>query len=482
MKPNWRHKVLLLVGATTVGFVPGALSAATVPSKPNMRLVLSDDHSAPHVGCYGNGEIKTPNLDRFAAAGIRFDRAYVGCPQCVPSRATYMTGRSPIGIQMTRFSAPLPAEVVTFPELLRAKGYFTGICGRTFHLDGTTTSASSVQAMHDKHGLRTFSKRVDFLRVSSQKAALGEMRQFLDQATKGAPFFLWLNFNDPHRPLDEGAIPQPHDPARLTLPAHYPDTRLVREDFALYYDEISRMDGVFGAVLAELEQRGLGTNTLVMFIGDNGASQLRGKGTLYELGIHVPWLMRWPGVIKPGSASSSLISGEDLAPTLLEAAEVEAPKSMTGRSFLKLLRGEPFEPRKYVFSERGAHSSALPNNSAAFDLGRCVVGTRYKLIYNALWQLPYAPVDFSKTAFWQELGELNASGKLPPELSRIYFSPTRPMFELYDLQNDPADMSNLADKPELAAIEGELKDVLQEWMILERDYVPLPGGRKPTDR
>ena len=104
-------------------------------------------------------------------------------------------------------------------------------------------------------------------------------------------------------------------------PAEFrPDTRLVREDFARYYDEISRMDGVFGEVLAELEQRGLGTNTLVVFIGDNGASQLRGKGTLYEFGIHVPWLIRWPGVIKPGSASSNLISGEDLAPSLLEAA------------------------------------------------------------------------------------------------------------------------------------------------------------------
>jgi N-sulfoglucosamine sulfohydrolase len=479
MKPDLRHRLFLLVTAATVGIVPGALSAGTTSPKPNILLVLSDDHSAPHVGCYGNREIKTPNLDRFATAGIRLDRAYVGCPQCVPSRATFMTGRSPVGIQMTRFSAPLPAEVVTFPELLRAKGYFTGICGRTFHLDGTTTSASSVKAMHDKHGLRTFSNRVDFLRVSNQKAALGEMRQFLDQAPKGAPFFLWVNFKDPHRPLDERAIPQPHDPARLTLPAHYPDTRLVREDFARYYDEISRMDGVFGEVLTELEWRGLGTNTLVAFIGDNGASQLRGKGTLYEFGIHVPWLMRWPGVIKAGLASSNLISGEDLAPTLLEAAGIEAPKSMTGRSFLRLLRNEPFDPRKYVFAERGAHSSGLPKNSASFDLGRCVVGTRYKLIYNALWQLPYAPVDFSNEPFWKELGELNAAGKLSPELSRIYFSPVRPMFELYDLQQDPAEMKNLADKPELEAIEGELKDALQEWMILERDYLPLPGGRKP---
>lgn len=454
------------------------LPAAAV-EKPNILLVLSDDHSAPHVGCYGNKEIKTPHLDRFAAEGIRLDRAYVGCPQCVPSRATFMTGRSPVGIQMTRFSAPLPAEVATFPELLRTNGYFTGICGRTFHLDGSPSSSPASQAVFDKHGLRTFKNRVDFLRVSNQQRAVGEMREFLDLKPKDKPFFLWVNFNDPHRPLSTNAIPEPHDPARLTLPAHYPDTKLVREDFARYYDEISRMDGAFAQVMEVLTARGLNTNTLVVFIGDNGSSQLRGKGTLYEFGIHVPWLMRWPGQIKPGSSTAELVSGEDLAPTLLEAAGVPALKSMTGRSFLKLLQGKDFTPRQYVFAERGAHGSSLPKNSAAFDLGRCVLTKTHKLIYNATWQIPYTPVDCNTDPFWRELQTMDAEGKLSPEMSRIYFSPTRPMFELYDLAADPAEMKNLAGKPEVAAVEKQLKDTLEEWMILERDYVPLPGGMNP---
>src|SRR3954463_7302384 len=110
---------------------------AADPARPNILVVLSDDHSAAHVGCYGNSDIRTPNLDRFAAQGMRFDRAYVACPQCVPSRAAIMTGRSPVAIQMTRFSAPLPAEVKVFPELLRAAGYFAGVAGRTYHLDGS---------------------------------------------------------------------------------------------------------------------------------------------------------------------------------------------------------------------------------------------------------------------------------------------------------------------------------------------------------
>ena len=454
----------------------GLLSASAFPAdaRPNLLLVLSDDHSAPHVGCYNNPDIKTPHLDRFASQGLRCDRAYVACPQCVPSRAAIMTGLSPVRTAMTRFSAPLPAEVITYPELLRSSGYYAGVAGRTYHLDGSALPAESKEVF-DKHDLRTFPKRLDYVKQSgARKQMLEQYVEFLDAVPKGRPFFLQLCFSDPHRPLDKDAIPQPHDPAKLTLPAHYPDTQLVREDFARYYDEISRFDSDFGRAMAILDERGLADSTLVAFMGDNGCSQLRGKGTLYEFGIHVPLLVRWPGKLKAGSSTGELISAEDLAPTFLEAAGVAVPKHMTGRSFLKLLRGEPFEARKHVFAERGAHGSGLPANSAAFDLARCVVSKTHKLIYNALWQIPYTPVDFNNDPFWKELQQLNKDGKLSAELSRVYFSPARPMFELYDLVNDPREFNNLAGKKDAAEVEHDLKAALQEWMILNRDYLPLP--------
>jgi arylsulfatase A-like enzyme len=464
-------RALVLACVVLFSAVPRSRGAA---EPPNILLVLSDDHSVPHVGCYGNRDIRTPNLDRFAAAGMRFDRAYVACPQCVPSRAAIMTGRSPVRIAMTRFSAPLPADVVTYPELLRARGYFTGVAGRTYHLDGSGRMPEETRRVFDAHHLETFPKRLDFVKSGGRAQMLPQLREFLDAVPKGRPFFLQLCSNDPHRPLDRNAIPQPHDPKRVTLPPHYPDTPGVRDDFARYYDEIARFDGDFGQVLGELEKRGLTSSTLVAFMGDNGASQFRGKGTLNEFGVHVPLLVRWAGNVRAGSATSELISGDDLAPTFLEAAGVAVPKEMTGRSFLKLLRGEPFEGRRYVFAERGAHGSGLPTNSANFDLGRAVIGKRHKLIYNALWQLPYWPVDFAGDAFWKELQQMHAAGKIEPRLDRLYFSPTRPMFELYDLERDPNEFSNLAGKPEAAEVERELKAALQEWMILERDYVPLP--------
>lgn len=441
---------------------------------PNIVFVLSDDHSAAFVGCYGNRAIRTPNLDKFAAAGVRFDRAYVACPQCVPSRAALMSGRSPIGIQMTRFSAALPREVPAAPDLLRKAGYHTGIVGRTFHLDGAEGPRETSEVM-EKHGLRTFKDRVDFLHKGSQEEGLQKMEEFLDGAPKGKPFFLWVGFSDPHRVLDKDAIPQPHDPASLKLPPYFPDTQLLREDLARYCDEVARADRDFGRVLEAIDKRGHSKDTLVIFMGDNGAALIRGKGTLYETGIRVPLIARWPGAPKPGRVCLDLISGEDITPTFLETAGTDVPRSMTGRSFASVIRGDgAYSPRQFVFAERGPHGSGLPINSASFDLGRAVVGATHKLIYNALWQIPYSPVDFAGDEFWKEIEGMHEAGKLDPGLDEILFRPQRPMFELFDLATDPHEMHNLAGKPEAAEIERRLKAAMQEWMILERDHIPLP--------
>ncbi|MCC7494354.1 MAG: sulfatase [Fimbriimonadaceae bacterium] len=460
----WQSSAACTIGA--------AARRARAASPPNILLLLSDDHSYPHLGCYGNAEIRTPSLDALAAAGLRCDRAYVTCPQCVPSRASILTGRAPVAIDMTRFSAPLPLDVPTFPELLRAAGYYTGVAGRTFHLDGAY-AGPELGKYADEKQLRTFERRLDYVRQGGRAEYLPQFEAFLDARPADRPFFLQLCSPDPHRPLDANAIPEPHDPAKLTLPAHYPDTPGVRQDFARYYDEISRLDSDVGGALRLLAERGLADQTIVLFMGDNGASQLRGKGTLNEFGIHVPLLVRWPGVVQAGS-TSHLISGEDLAPTLLQAAGLEPPAAITGRSFLPLLRGTTYTPRSEVYCERGAHGSGLPTGSAPFDLGRCVVTPTHKLIYNALWQLPYQPVDFGGEAFWKDIQQRAAAGQLNPVLQKLYNSPTRPLFELYDLQADPAELTNLAGQAEHAALERDLKVRLSKWMIDQRDFVPLP--------
>lgn len=198
-----------------------------------------------------------------------------------------------------------------------------------------------------------------------------------------------------------------HDPAAAhASPPFYPDTALVRQDYAAYYDEISRFDADLGTVLEEPAPPRAGREHAGGGVRRQRGAQFRGKGTLYEFGIRCPLIVRGPGV-RAGAVVSDLVSGEDLAPMFLVAASVAVPREMTGRNALPALRGERYESRAYVFAQRGAHGPGSPTSTAAFDLGRVVVGPRHKLIYNASWQLPYWPVDFAGDAMWKELEQRN---------------------------------------------------------------------------
>ena len=214
-------------------------------------------------------------------------------------------------------------------------------------------------------------------------------------------------------------------------------------------------------------------------MGDNGSALFRGKGTLYETGLNIPLLVRFPGKVGAGSVYRELVSGEDIAPTLLDFAGLNPLPEMTGISFKTLLEGSPYEGHRYVFAERGPHGSGLPTSTGAFDLGRCIIGPRYKLIYRALWQLPYHPVDFAGLPMWKELQQMALDGDLDEPWRTLYFAPQRSMFALYDLENDPHELYNLAGNEEHAEVEMQLKEVLQEWMILNQDYLPLPVPPPP---
>ncbi|MDR1864450.1 MAG: sulfatase [Bacteroidales bacterium] len=456
----------LFSSALMLGGMAAAQSAA-----PNIVFLVSDDHSAPFLGCYGDKNVKTPNIDRLAKEGILFRQAYTTAPQSVPSRASLMTGRSVVDIRMTRFSAPLSADIVAYPELLRKAGYYTGICGRSFHLDGARNPPES-ESVFQEYGLRTFEHRVDYLRQGGNTNAFPQLVEFLNATPKGKPFFIQVGYSDPHRIYN--AKEYEPDPSTLVLPAGMPDIPELRRDLAGYYGEIQRLDVYVGQVLDELDKRGLKENTLVVFIGDNGGALLRGKGTLNDLGIHVPLLARLPGKIKPGSISDALISGEDIAPTFLEIGGSPIPSEITGKSFTPAFADPAFNAHSFIFAERGAHGAGLPKGSAAFDLGRTVFSKEYKLIYNALWQLPYEPVDFSGQPFWKKLQEMHQNGTLEALYSKLFFAEHREIFELYDRVNDPYELNNLAGDPAYAKQEHELKAELQKWMILNRDFLPLP--------
>ncbi len=464
--------------AAAAALSPAFLKAAAQreTQKPNLVLVLSDDHTAEFTGCYGNPTIRTPNLDRFAAEGMRLDRFICAAPQCVPSRATFLTGMSPVAANMGRFSAPLPARIKTLPEYLRPAGYFTGIVGRNFHLDGSPQGPVS-GPVYRKHNLQTFQRRADFLDVTeSVPRTLTKIGEFFDKKPKDAPYFLWVNFRDPHHPWDASALTPPHDASKLRVPAYLPDLPGVRQDLRRYYDEIGRMDGDFRSVLDLLTQRSSADNTLVLFLGDNGFPFPHGKGSLYDPGLHVPALARWPGRIRPGSSTPALVSGEDVTPTFLDAAGVPAPAEISGRSFLPLLTGRADHIRDYVFAQRLTHGNRPfkeGTTTHTFDLSRAARSARYKLIYNCTPHMQYSPVDSYTEKSWVEMTDEHLWGRLGAKFDRAYFG-ARPVMELYDLDRDPAELENLAGRPELAQVQRELTVALQEKMILDQDFLPLP--------
>ncbi len=449
-----------------------ALEAAETSRPPNILFVLSDDHSAPYLGIYGSDWMSTPNLDRFGTEGMVFERAFTAAPQCVPSRTALMTGRSPVAARMGRFSAPLPADIVTVPEVLRTRGYYTGVCGRYFHLDGVVNPSPVVSRIYEKNNLRTWKKRVDFMDVSNQSNTNHLFQQFLAGAPKDRPWFFWINYNDPHHPWDTSV--RPADPAAVKLPPHLPDLPGVRGDLARYCAEIEHADRDFGQAMEILRNSGMESNTMVFFMGDNGMALPHGKGSLYDPGLNVPLMARWPGHIKPGR-TRTLISGEDVAATFMQAGGGTPPPGVSGRSFLPLLTGGTYEPRDYIFAARLHHGNGTftpQSKSSTFDLSRCVRSNKYKLIYNVTPQMEYQPVDSAQDPGWQEMVVAHEAGKLKPEIEQTYFARPRPTLELYDLDADPSELHNLAGKPEMKDIQQTLMAALQEKLILDSDFVP----------
>ena len=479
-----RNRILKSVVAAALAALGAGLVAAA--DKPNILFLLSDDHSYPFLSCYGDTNVRTPVLDQLAADGMKFHRFFTAAPQCVPSRAALMTGRSPVAARITRFSSPLPKDVLTFPEILRQQaGYYVGVCGRAYHLDGSgQKGGSELGELLEKHGLRTFEQRFNYVRTGSDTAAASQAAEFLDQKPADKPFCLWVNFSDPHHVWNAPAELRP-DPATLKLPAHWPDLPGLRSQLADYCAEVNRLDHSVKAILDLLASRGFAENTLIVFAGDNGAALPHGKGSLYDPGSNVPFLVRWPGVVKPGGDSRELISAEDLAPTVLAAAGLQPGEKMSGVSFLPLLKGESHQPRTYLFVERGPHGSApvaVNMTNSGYDLSRAVRSDHYKFIYNCTPWIPYSPVDSAGGVGWKEMTAANDANQLAPGLRATYFTTPRPVYELYDLEQDPSELDNLSGQPQVAAVERSLRLALAEKMIVDFDYLPLPaiGGSRDT--
>jgi arylsulfatase A-like enzyme len=269
------------------------------------------------------------------------------------------------------------------------------------------------------------------------------------------------------------------------VPGYLPDLPGIRRDLSAHEGEIENMDKQYKIALDIVEKRAGLANTVIIFMGDNGLALPGGKGALHDPGLNVPFIVWYPGVIRPGGTSDVLLSGEDLAPTCLELAALPVPERISGVSFLPLLQGMPFEgERKYIFGERGPHGSTPFKEGVranSVDYGRCVRSRNYKLIYNHTPDRIYGPVDSAGNPGWRDMVRAFEDKTLDEKFVKRYFTAPRPVYELYDLESDPDEMNNLYGKKGLESVTQELKEALQRKMIEDFDYLTLPIGPLPKN-
>ncbi len=412
------------------------LWTACEQQQPNILWLISEDTS-PDIGCYGAKLVKTPNLDKLAGEGIRFDNAFVTAPVCSASRSAFMTGmvQTSIGAQNHRTFAkkPLPTPVHVITHYFRNAGYFV---------------SNGAGLNREKPG------KTDWNFDPGEKAFDGTD---WSQRAEGQPFFHQINFRLTHRPFERDAE-HPINPDEVELPPYYPDHPLARRDWADYLESLQLLDREIGQVLQRLDDEGLAANTIVFYFGDHGRPHVRGKQWLYEGGIRIPLIIRFPNGKHAGSVRKTLVSSIDLAPTTLKLAGIKPPPHLQGRDFL----GFWTRKRKQIYAARDRCDGTV-------DRIRCVRTKRFKLIKNYFPDRPYDQFNGYKKFRYPVLTLMkimHEKGRLTPA-QELFWADKKPEFELYDLHADPHEINNLAPDPDFADIKTRLTSKLEAW---EEEY------------
>ncbi len=456
----------LALAFTFLNLVASSAALAQQPKQPNI-LWLSCEDLSPRLGCYGDNTVPTPNIDRLAKQGIRYTNAFTATGVCAPCRNTIITGLYPMesGAQYMRtgsrsaaieemedeelrervkqrklYEATPPAGVRCFTEYLREAGYYC-----------TNNSKQDYQ----------FKAPVTAWDVSSRQA------HYKNRA-EGQPFFAVFNNTVTHESgiFGDGRSPRVVDPDTVPVPSFLPDTPIVRRDIAWHYDNVAALDKWVGKQLDDLEEAGLADSTIVVFFTDHGSGLPRHKRWVYDSGTHVPLIVRFPDGYGAGTVDDRLMSFVDLAPTTLAMAGLERPNYMRGRVFT----GPNADPSpEYVFMHRDRM------DDASFETIRAIRDKRYRYIRNYRPELPYLqPVPYrDRAATMGEIYRLKEAGELN-ENQWHWTATSKPEEELYDLQNDPDEVHNLAADPQHKEKLQELRSALSAWITEINDPLATP--------
>jgi N-sulfoglucosamine sulfohydrolase len=442
------------------------ISSAAIADTRNVVLIVADDQGLD-LSVYGNRVLRTPNLENLAARGTLFTAAFATVSSCSPSRSVIYTGlyshsNGMYGLAHDVHNQHLLPSVRTLPQLLKAAGYRTALVGKKHILPENALSFDEELAPE-----RSGNRDVAFM--------AGEARQFIARSA-GRPFLLVVGFSDPHRAEQNfgntrawpGIERATYDPAAVVVPGHLPDLPEVRRDLADYYESISRLDSGVGLLMDALRESGHTSDTLWIYLSDNGRAFPGAKTTLYDEGIHLPLIIWSPTQRKHGIRNDAMVSWVDILPTILDWTGVPAPQSqpLPGRSILPILEFSNPAQWDRVFASHGFHEIQQ------YYPMRALRTRQYKYIVNlaAPLQFPIAG-DIASSPSWRAIAARPAVG-LGARTVHTFLN--RPAEELYDLRKDPAEVHNLATDPAHRAVLERLRAELTKFRAQTHDPW-LPG-------
>jgi len=458
--------------------------------RPNILFIIADDASLDSFGAYGSTYVETPGFDRIAREGVRFTQAYNCNPKCAPARACLLTGRYSWQLEEACNHNPLLSDKWPFyPYLLEKAGYRIGYTGKGWSPGvwrGLNTGKESTKDNPAGRPWNDLKLKPPYKGIANFDYS-GNFEAFLKAADGEAPFCFWLGTKEPHRGYGKGNWKRDgRKLANVTVPAYYPDNETIRGDLADYAIEVEWYDTHIIRALAHLEAAGELENTLIIATSDHGMPFPRVKGQLYDDGFHVPFVVRWPGKIKPGRIVTDFITFPDLAPTLMEIANLEVPKSMTGQSFLPQLlaaesgRIDPARDHTLLGKER-------------HDIGRTdddllSVGYPARALRNDRWLYVRNFAPHRWPVGDPDLGLLNCDGS-PTKRHLTNLSSTdanrrfyelsfgkRPAEELYDIAADPDCVRNLASHSTHANLKAALWSQLESELKAQGDPRVIGNG------
>lgn len=434
-----------LISFAFLAIMPLAVLRADETAKPNVLLIILEDWG-PYLHCYGENAIHTPNLDQLASEGRLYKNCFSSAPVCSVGRSTLMVGLSQYTTHTEQHrTSPdqkpeLPKGVQPLPDIFREAGYFTALgCGYANKLDLNFKFDQSVSYQgKDWSGRKP-----------------------------GQPFYAHLTLLQTHRPW-RGDKQRPIDPTRVTLPQWYPDTPLTRQDWALGLESAQTSDRDIGAIVARLKKEGVYDNTIIVITADHGVALPRAKQFIYDEGLHIPLIIRWPARMKMGSVSGELVSNLDIVPTLLDLAGLPQRGGLQGRSLADESRKEP----EFVFGGRDKMDDT-------HDASRTVRSRRFRYILNLMPERAYCQFNQYKEQGYPGLAVMNVlhlQGKLPPEQDAFMLD-RKPEEELFDIERDPGEVHNLAGNPASAETLKRFREILAGWRMSVGDAGVTAGFR-----